>query len=207
MRVKRVLRDEGGFWSAIFILVLTSLAALGFSTYSTVRIEGANSVSQAQMLRADYAATSGAYMALKMYKDGIRTASQSVTVQDGISAAITIGAAGNYDQVTSSATYSGTQKKIKILLNPNLDLKDMAVLTTGDVSRVAALDSNRVLAPRKLKANADSIPTIREDSLRALSTAQGHNKFGSWTAPDGYLGSFMHASGKPNVTWINGDLT
>jgi len=77
------------------------------------------------------------------------------------------------------------------------------------VTKVNALDENRVEDPKKLVASADSIPTIKEDSLKAMAVAQGHKKVGDWTATDNYpTASYYMADGvTPNVTWITGNLT
>ncbi len=206
--LKKYLRNESGFWSALFVLVLTALASLGFSTYTTARIEGSNAANQAQMLRADYAATAGAYMGLKLYQDSTLFSQKTFGVSE---ASVVIQVVQNTvtgrDVLTSAATYHGTRKKIQIDLDPNRDLSQMAVYTMGNVSRVTPLNGSGAVDWTRLKANADSVPTIRLNDLIALSTLQGHNKFGNWTTPDDWCGSFWNAPGVPNVTYVNGNMT
>jgi len=62
-----LLKNEGGFWSAVFILTLTALATLSLVSYIAVRYESHNVVNQRDVLQADYAATSGAFYAIKSY--------------------------------------------------------------------------------------------------------------------------------------------
>ena len=198
--------DQRGFWSAFFVLVITALAALGVATYTTVRTEGHNAANQASMLRAEYAATSGAYMGLILFDDSTFFQTKAMTVNEADVSVSVAELPNGWARLTSSALYSGTRKSIQVDVDPGRDLRQMAVYTTGNVNDVTPLDSMRNVNWWRMKANADSVPTIREDSLRALSTAQGHNKFGLFKVSVDYLTSFYHASGKPNVTWINGDF-
>jgi len=206
--LKKYLRNENGFWSALFVLVLTALAALGFSTYTTVRIEGSNAANQAQMLRADYAATAGAYMGLKLYQDSTLFSQKSFSLSDAsVVIQVVQNAVTGRDVLTSAATYNGTRKKIQIELDPNRDLSQMAIYTMGNVNDVIPYNSSHVVDWTRMKANADSVPTIRTADLIALSTLQGHNKFGNWTTPNDWCGSFWNAPGVPNVTYVNGNMT
>lgn len=213
---KNIIREESGFWSAVSILVLTALAALGFSTYTTVRNEGSNAVNQMQSLKADFAATSGAYMGIALYNSTQNFQPQTLSISEAnvqISVAPVLGSTTE-DLLTSRATYNNQQSTVQIVITkplppipPPPQLDTMAIYTTGTITNVTPQDSAGNSKSWLMKQNADSIPTIRINDLIALSNTQGHTKIGNWSAPDYWCGSYWNSPGVPNVTYVQGNMS
>ena len=198
--------DEQGFWSALVILFLVTLALMGAGSSALIRGEGANVANQAEILQADYAANGAAYYGMKRLALGPLDETTPIAIGNVAVTLDTSEITGSSDiLLTITATIQETQRIIDIRLRPGGGLVDKAIWTTGHVFNVSGKDSTGATDSDMVVSTADSVPTIREDSLAAMSTAQGHNKtMAEFDPADGYpAGSFYQPDGiTPAVTHI-----
>jgi hypothetical protein len=214
MKIQSINRNgEKGFWSAFFFIFLVTLGLMGLGAYSLMRGEGSSAGNQVRMMQADFALDAGTFFALRALSKGTFNSqfeSEPLSVGEAQVQLDTSRVAGFSGVVlTVTSTLEKAEKQLIIRVLPGQGLRDKAIVTTGTVSGVVALDSLRVEDPLRLISRADSIPTIKEDSLEMMSTMQGHDKFvATYKPPNGYPnGSFWQADGvTPNVTHVFGNL-
>ncbi len=205
----RSLKGEKGFWSAVFLIFLVTLGLFGMGAYTLMRTESVSLANETKAMQAESALTAGCYYALNaMFKGTFDSNSESTPLSIG-------GATVNCDTFKTKkmlrldviSTYQGIQREAYIEFALAIRLRDKAIVTTDVDNGVSARDSLNRNDPNRLVQHADSIPGIKEDSLLAWATRQGHVITGN--ASDADVGnSFFQADGKtPNVYWITGNYT
>jgi hypothetical protein len=205
----RSLKGEKGFWSAVFLIFLVTLGLMGMGAYTLMRTESVNLANESKSMQAESALTAGCYYALNSLIKGVftKTVEQTPLSIGGASVTCDTTSSGNLIRLAVTSTYSGAQRKAIIEFQIGLQLRDKAIVTTDVDNGVSARDSLNRNDPNRLVQKADSIPSIREDSLLAIAVRQGH--FLNKNATDADVGtSFFQADGKtPNVYWITGNFT
>ena len=212
MKKCAIFGREDGFWSAFVFIFLVTLAMLGIGSYTLVRSEGSNVSNDVRAVQAEYAANGAAFFGMKalwqgnfdsqLEESGLNIGNCTVTLDTSLDVSGSV-------WLTITATRGKAERQIQILIDPGLGFKDKAIVTTGIVSKVVALDENRVEDPKKLVSKADSIPTIKEDSLKAIAVAQGHKKVGNLIGTNNYPEKSFYSSVDgvtPNVTWVTGNF-
>lgn len=205
----RSLRGEEGFWSAIILVFLITLGLLGLGAYSMLRTESINLENENKFMQAEAALTAGCYYSLNSLVKGVfnSTVEQTTLPVGGASVICDTTSQGNLIRLTVTSNYHGAERQAFIEFQMGLKLRDKAIVTTDVDNGVSARDSLNRNDPNRLVQHADSIPGIKEDSLLAWATRQGHVIAGN--ASDSDVGnSFFQADGKtPNVYWITGNYT
>ena len=212
IELKKRIRDERGFWSAFAFIFLVTLGLLGLGAYSLMRAESNNAVSQMQMLQAEYSLNAGAHFALQaLFKGTFGDSTESTPLSIG-GATVNLDTAyldalGHTLALTVTSTLGKAERQVRVEFDLGMRMRDKAIITTDVDNGVSARDSLNRNDPNRLVQKADSIPTIREDSLLARATRQGHLIVGN-SDGTGMSNSFFQADGKtPNIYWITGDLT
>jgi len=209
---RRDIQREEGFWSALVLIFLITLALMGLGASVLMRGEGKNVANQYAALQADYAANGGVYYGLRRLELGSLDESTAITIGNGTVALDTSKIAGTTDiLLTVNATVGGVQKGFSIRLTSDdpTGWDTTAVFTMGTVLNVTAKDPSGQDDPNKLVENATSFPDFDTTSLFVISTSQGHDQTASPFRPvNNYPnGSFYQADGiTPNITHVFGDL-
>ncbi|MBN2201355.1 hypothetical protein JW777_05325 [bacterium] len=205
----RSLKGEEGFWSAIILVFLITLGLLGLGAYSILRTESINLENETKFMQADAALTAGCYYSLNSLVKEVfnSTVEQTPLSVGGASVTCDTTSDGNLMRLTVTSTYQGAERQAFIEFQIGLRLRDKAIVTTDVDNGVSARDSLNRNDPNRLVQKADSIPGIKEDSLLAWATRQGH--YIDRDAGDADVGnSFFQADGKtPNIYWITGNYT
>jgi hypothetical protein len=205
----RTLKGEEGFWSALVLIFLVTFGLLGMGAYMLMRTESVNLANEQKAMQAESALTAGCYYALNSLTQEIfnATVEQTPLSIGGATVRCDTTTSGNLIHLAVTSTYSGVQRKAILEFQLALRLRDKAIVTTDVDNGVSARDSLNRNDPNRLVQHADSIPGIKEDSLLAWATRQGH--YINRDAGDADVGnSFFRADGKtPNVYWITGDYT
>ncbi|HDQ45366.1 MAG TPA: hypothetical protein ENN17_07725 [bacterium] len=213
---RKIIHDEDGFWSVIFLLLLTTLASLGMATYHATRQSGSNAVNQANVIRSDYAATSGVYYGVRQAMNG-RTDTTWTAYDLGIEAEVTnTSIDGSTVEVLATSQVAGTERIIRVEMSLPIDWSRVAIGAGGSVSRFNAYDEDGNKDNSLLQQNAQ-IPEVDHDALLAMALVQ-QAATGQTRVYNGGLtiknkehfptpNDFWYAEGVPNVTIIqNGDL-
>jgi len=209
MKIKDI-KNEEGFWSAFVLLFLVTLALMGMGASVLIQSEDENTANQVSSIRADFAANGAAYYGIKQLELGSLTTAQVINIE-GVSVNLDTSIVQGTSDVllTVMASLDGVDRGIEVLLAPGKGLVDLAIYTTGHVFNVSGKDSLGNTDPDMVVTQAESVPTIDEAALTAMSTAQGHDQFDAVFKPaDGYPnGSFYQADGvTPNVTHVMNDF-
>ena len=206
----KYLKNEEGFWSALAMLLLVTLALMGLGGYALMRSEGVNVANQISAIQADYAANAAAYYGIQRLTIGVIDETAPLTIGNCTVALDTSLFSGTSDIILDVMASNATVNRgIRIRISTGGVMADKAIYTTGHVFNVTAKDSTGTADPTKLVHQASSIPTIDEASLAAMSTAQGHDQWGTpFTPLTGYPnGSFYQPDGvTPNVTHVMNDM-
>lgn len=207
--MSQALKGERGFWSAVFLIFLVTLGLFGMGAYTLMRTESVNLANESKAMQAESALTAGCYYALNSLFKGVFTNTIGLTPISIGGALVTCDTAqmGNLVRLNVRSSYDGVQRRAFIDFQLGIRLRDKAIVTTDVDNGVSARDSLNRNDPNRLVQHADSIPGIKEDSLLAWATRQGHYIVGD--AGDADVGnSFFQADGKtPNVYWITGNYT
>ena len=212
IEMKKRVRDQRGFWSAFAFIFLITLGLLGLGAYALMRTESSNAANQMQMLQAEYSLNAGAHFGLNaLFKGTFNDTTESTTLNIG-GATVNLDTAfkdllGHTLVMTVTSKIGSAERQVQVEFDLGMRMRDKAIITTDVDNGVSARDSLNRNDPNRLVQKADSIPTIREDSLLARATRQGHLISGD---SDGSTmsNSFFQADGKtPNIYWITGDLT
>jgi hypothetical protein len=210
MSVINILKQEEGFWSAFILIFLVTLALMGMSASVLLRSEAENTSNQIYIHQADYAANGAAYYGIQLIRDNNFSETSSLAIGNAtVSLDTSIDAVSSNIILTVMANVNGIERGIEIELSPSKKLEDMAIYTEGDVFNVSSKDSLGNIDSDLTETNADSVPSIDEDSLAVLSTLQGHDQFAAdFTPPDEYPDSSFYAPDgvTPNVTHVFGNL-
>ncbi len=204
------MKRQEGFWSIYFILTLVTLAGMGVGAYVIVTSDSKGTENRFNALRADYAANGGAYYGLSRIGLGAIDESTPLTIGSCTVTLDTSEVSGSSDIIlTIMATAGNTERGIQIQVTPGTGLVDKAIYTTGEVFNVSGKDSLGNPDPTRVVTQADSVPSINEDSLLAISQAQGlDTTTASFVPPTGYpAGSFYQPDGvTPNIIYVTGDM-
>lgn len=217
------MKKEEGFWSIMFILFLTTLASLAMATFHSSRQTQISALNQANMVRADCAATSGAYIGIIQVQQGYSDSSFAFQMEEQVGVSIrnyTIASTSGGDTilVESSATVENTLKQVRIrLFVPIFNLADYGIVTEGDVgARVNVYDwpDSTTPNPDRLVTHCESFPEIDEGALEALALSQntnGYNHYYSSSVSVSYHDVRFptefwadEAAGIPNVIYVEG---
>jgi len=211
VELKTRIREEQGFWSAFLFVFLITLGLLGLGAYSIMRTESRNAVSQMQLLQAEYSVNAGAHFGLNaLFKGTFNSQTETTTLSiGGASVILDTGWTDSFRRtmvMTVASTYGKAERKVLIEFDIGMRLRDKAIITTDVDNGVSARDSLNRNDPNRLVQKADSIPGIKEDSLLAWATRQGHVIVGNGTTAN-IANNFFRPDGKtPNVYWVTGDL-
>ena len=204
------LKRQEGFWSIYFILTLVTLAGMGIGAYVIVTSDSEGTENRFNALQADYAANGGAYYGLSRIGLGPIDESTPLTIGSCAVTLDTSEVSGTGDiLLTIIATAGNTERGIQIQVTPATGLVDKAIYTTGEVFNVSGKDSLGNPDPTRVVTQADSVPSIDEDSLLAISQSQGlDTTTASFAPPTGYpTASFYQPDGvTPNIIYVTGDM-
>ncbi|HHS12546.1 MAG TPA: hypothetical protein ENN03_02125 [bacterium] len=208
-RLCNALRREEGFWSSLVLIFLVTLSLMGLGAYVLIRGEGVNTGRQIQSFQSEYSATGAAYYGIARMKTGGLTAGGSEALTIGSASvslsAVSVSASTVHLTVTSTVDDIDTEITVEMQI---VNLADVAVWTTGNVTDVRVLDESGTQDDNMLISDADSLPAMDTAALSALATTQGNYHGSSYTPPNGYPStSFFNSGSTPNVTYVDGDLT
>ena len=200
--------NEKGFWSALYLIFLVTLAIMGLGAFMLIKSEGVNVASNMEYAQAQYAANGAAYYGLARLDVGPLDEGAALSI-GGATVVLDSSKTEDEVQLRVSATLGKVESRLRIRLR-NRTLSDVAILSDSTVNNVATRDSIGWpdTGSDLIVDNASRIPTVDLPSLLALSTAQGHDKAGNFTAsPDYPSGSFYRPDGvTPEVTHVSGNF-
>lgn len=208
---QKIIKNEEGFWSIVFLLLLTTLASLGMATYHAVKQSSSNAVNQTLAVQADYTATSGIYYGVERAMAGIVDSTEVVTIEGATVTIENTQLAADSIEVISTSNMNGAERSIRVLITVPSDFTKNAVTTEGTIGRgVHALDSTGTEDPSLLVSNTP-IPTFDDDSLKTLATGQGRYYNGltvNSTFPVGATSFWLDSLAQiPYYTYVNGTMT
>ncbi len=211
MAQQKKKKNQDGFWTAFVILFLLTLTLLAFGAWQLMRGESSNITNQVQASQADYSANAGAYFGIRALQNGALDETQSLQVGGGTVTLDTSLITGSTDiLLVVQADVENANRAIEIEISNPGRLRDKAVYTTGNVFNVAGRDSLGNTDPSRVVTLADSVPSIDETTLEAMSLAQGHTQSASNFKPSNNYPStsFYQPDGvTPNVTHVQNDMT
>lgn len=209
---KDLIQKEEGFWSIVFLLLLTTLASLGMATYHAIKQSGSNAVNQTLAVQADYTATSGIFYGVERAMAGITDSTETLTVNGATITIENTQISSDSIEVISTSNIDGAERSIRVMITVPSDFTKNAVTTEGQIGRgVFALDSTGVIDQSLLVENTP-IPDFDEDSLKTLATDQGNYYNGltvsSSPYPAGATSFWLDSLNQiPHYTYVNGTLS
>jgi hypothetical protein len=210
MKIKSMLREERGFWSAFFFLFLVTLGLLGMGAYSLMKSEGVNVANEMISLQTKNSLEAAAFYGLTALKKSLFTNQLETTplTIGGTTVNLDTTRSGSDLVMRVTATNGSASRQLKVQVHFGHRFSDNAIATTGTVSNVTALDSLRNPDPARLIHDSDSLPTFKTDSMRTMANGQGHKFTGNWTATANYpSANFFKTGNTPNVTYVTGNMT
>lgn len=202
--------SQAGFWSVFTIIILLTLVLLGMGASVMMRSSSTSVMHQKYSVQADYSANAGAYYGIKRLQTGAIDESATIQIGSGsVSLDTSLYSGSTNIRLLVQADVAQASRIIEVELASPGQLKDKAIYTTGNVFNVAGKDSLGSHNSDLVVTNADSIPSIREDSLSVMSAAQGYDTTAvSFSAPTNYPAtSFYQLDGvTPNIVHVKGDL-
>jgi len=204
MKLKDIKKEEG-FWSAVVLILLTTLALMGMGAYVLMRSEGVNVASQAESLQTEYSATGAVYYAVRALQLGTFSAGESVTI-GGVSVTFdtTRTQSGSDSLNVTARTSDGTQTTVGI------GLADVAVWTTGNVNNITVRDNSDNTNNNLIASNASSVMAIDTTLLGAVNGVgrfSGNPTINNTYSPTPSFNFYQADGVTPNVTIVNGNLT
>jgi hypothetical protein len=210
---KTTMRTEG-FLSAFFLIFLVTLGLLGLGAYSLMRSESMGVANQMKLIQADFALDAGAFFGLNaLIKGTFNSQTESTALSIGgasvrLDTSTTVTATGNVTVVMKvTSTILKAERQAKIEFDLGMGMRDKAIVTTGIDNGVSARNENNVVDNSKLVEQADSIPTIQEDVLKAMAVAQGHKTVGNSSGGGMHNSFYMPDGVTPYVYYVTGNLT
>ena len=202
-------KNEEGFWSAVFLLFLMTLTLMGLGASAIMKNEAPSLGNQINGLKAEYGANGAAYFGIAQL-NALTFSDTSGIVFGEATVSFDTSMSGDDVVLLVTSEVAGIVHSIEIVIEPPENPEDNAIYITGTVINVSTLDSLGNIDPDLLVQNLDELPTIDEDSLKAMAIAQGRyfNSFDDDTFNvHGGCSDFYQADGvTPNVTYVSGDL-
>ena len=202
------LKSESGIYSALYLILLVTLALLGIGASVLIKSEGKNTAVNVNAMQIEAAATGAAYYGIRALEQGSGLDEQAGLQIGGVTVTLDSAIVAGELHMRVQAAMAGVTESLLIRMRP-LSLSDFAVYLEGGATNINTQDSLGVDDPEVMADNVAALPVIDVATLYAMSTAQGHDQaVADFVAPDGYGVSFYQADGvTPNVHHISGDLT
>jgi hypothetical protein len=205
MKIKD-FKEEHGFFSAILLIFLVTLALMGAGAFVLMKTEGEAVANNATGLRLEYAANGGIFYAIRLLEADSLDQVTSFTL-DGITVSLDTTREGSTTYLNVNAGSGDFDRDIDIEMREGRYC-DKAIVTTGDVGDlIFTKDAAGNFDSGLLLEKVTRMPSIDIVSLKALSSSQGHDKGTFTPANNSPVANFYYSAGVPNVTYTTGNMT